>query len=316
MFSCGLQIHIKSYKNIHCTSELHKSSGWRQFSRVCAQIFINSGPRVFELHVTACSRCNRHCISETIMLYMCFRFPQLFHGHDIPEGVAANQPIVTRECTKKEIYNISCATPGMGTLTASRSDDLTFYIGQSLVHQYGRNKPPLSARSRPFSCEVCGKRFTLRGSLKTHEKLHTFRQSYHCHVCGKKFKVEGGLKSHSVLHTNHRPFLCVVCGRGFTLKGSLKTHLTLHSVHRASYPCDICGKTYKGKASYDSHRAQHLGQSLHPCEVCGKNFTLKGSLKLHSMLHTGIKPYTCHVCGMSFAVRSHLTRHFQLHNPA
>jgi len=272
-------------------------------------------PRRLTLQSEQCTGQDCHFIANPLRPYLCSRFPQLFHGYDIPEGVAANQPVVGREYTKKEMYSISCESPGIGMLAASCSDDMTFYIGQSLVHKYNRSKPPLSSRNRPFSCETCGKRFTLRGSLKTHEKLHAFRQSYHCHVCGKTFKVEGGLKSHAVLHTNHRPFLCVVCGKGFTLKGSLKTHLTLHSVHRATYPCDICGKTYKGKASYESHKAQHLGQPLYQCEVCGKNFTLKGSLKLHAMLHSGLKPYTCQVCGMGFAVRSHLTRHFRMHNP-
>jgi Putative transcriptional repressor regulating G2/M transition len=160
---------------------------------------------------------------------------------------------------------------------------------------------------KPFGCETCGKRFTLRGSLKTHEKLHGFRPTYNCDVCGKTFKVASGLKSHASLHSGQKPFHCDICGKSFTLKGSLKTHSALHSTVRESFRCYICGKTYKGRASLKSHYAMHADKKSFMCEVCDKDCTLS-SLTLHAPLCCNSKPHVC------FDIRSHLMQHITSHS--
>jgi uncharacterized Zn-finger protein len=156
---------------------------------------------------------------------------------------------------------------------------------------------------KPFGCETCGKRFSLRGSLRTHEKLHGFRPTYSCDVCGKTFKVASGLKSHASLHSGQKPFHCDVCGKTFTLKGSLKTHSALHFTAQESFPCFICKKTYKGRASLKSHFAMHSGKKSFMCEVCGQQ---------QSQIACRIVPYVYQVCGMSCDVRSHLIQHITI----
>lgn len=149
---------------------------------------------------------------------------------------------------------------------------------------------------KPFVCETCGKRFTLKGSLRTHEKLHGFRPTYSCDVCGKTFKVAAGLRSHASLHSGEKPFHCDICGKSFTLKGSLKTHSALHSTVQESFPCYICRKSYKGKASLKSHFAMHSGKKSFMCEVCDQR-CIYSSLRLHASFCYVSKPYICQVYG-------------------
>lgn len=175
------------------------------------------------------------------------------------------------------------------------------------------HKPNILQSSwKPFGCETCGKRFTLKGSLRTHEKLHGFRPVYNCDICGKTFKVAAGLKSHASLHSGQKPFHCDICGKSFTLKGSLKTHSALHSTVQESFPCYVCGKTYKGKASLKSHSAMHSNKKPFMCEVCDQHST-RSSFTLHAALCYKNKPYVCQVCGMCFEVRSHLIQHITSH---
>lgn len=47
---------------------------------------------------------------------------------------------------------------------------------------------------RPYSCDVCEKRFSTSGILKTHMRTHTGEKPYLCDTCGKRFSHIGILK--------------------------------------------------------------------------------------------------------------------------
>lgn len=53
---------------------------------------------------------------------------------------------------------------------------------------------------RPFSCDVCGKRFKLRHHLVEHFVVHDPTKAFVCTVCQASFKRKKELKYHTKMH--------------------------------------------------------------------------------------------------------------------
>ena len=75
---------------------------------------------------------------------------------------------------------------------------LYFHSGvgvQSSVHQRGQND-----LYKPFQCEICFKRFGLKGNYIMHQRIHTGEKPYSCSICHKRFNRKGNMETHKMTH--------------------------------------------------------------------------------------------------------------------
>lgn len=167
-------------------------------------------------------------------------------------------------------------------------------------------------QEKPYSCDICNRTYSSKGSYKHHYRSHTAKKTYVCDVCNKKFSIRKILKNHYRIHTGEKPFECSVCNAKFSRSASLHRHRTTHTEVK-QYKCNICGKDFSRNDHLKKHYRTHTGVKIYKCEVCNKHFSQKENLVIHSFIHTGKKPYTCEVCNRSFSQGGHLNAHKLIH---
>jgi uncharacterized Zn-finger protein len=59
---------------------------------------------------------------------------------------------------------------------------------------------------KPFKCEMCFRKFSEKGTLKTHLKVHSELRPFICSAkgCNKTFRSNSNLKNHQKLHENKK----------------------------------------------------------------------------------------------------------------
>uniref|UniRef100_A0A8C3WCI0 C2H2-type domain-containing protein n=1 Tax=Catagonus wagneri TaxID=51154 RepID=A0A8C3WCI0_9CETA len=115
---------------------------------------------------------------------------------------------------------------------------------------------PASWAGPPFSCHICGKCFSKRTSLHSHQLVHKPKRNKNCRQGGKSFRNPKELSHHRRLHLRDRPFCC-----------------------------SLCDKTYCDASGLSRHRRAHLGYRPHSCPLCGKGFRDQSELKRHQKTH-------------------------------
>ena len=79
-----------------------------------------------------------------------------------------------------------------------------------------------------FKCKVCDKKFSRKGNLNQHMKIHDESKAFKCDVCLKLFAAKSLLKLHYRTHTGEKPFACEICDRKFARKSDLVRHKATH----------------------------------------------------------------------------------------
>ncbi|XP_072543299.1 uncharacterized protein [Salminus brasiliensis] len=165
---------------------------------------------------------------------------------------------------------------------------------------------------KPFSCELCSKRFLTENGRKVHYRRLHGNYTHFCKYCMMNFTTKESKLQHEQVHsTRGLPYRCPSCSLRFKDFHERNQHLKSHG-GRKGYLCSTCGMRFSKAASYERHLLVHSGEKPYRCEVCERSFNQAGHLKSHMRLHTGEKPFMCEQCGECFnhnvSLKNHLLR--------
>lgn len=196
---------------------------------------------------------------------------------------------------------------------------------------------------KPFACHLCDLRFNRRDNLQHHlsrlhpngvAKLEKQRevQAWLCAVCGKTFSCRSRLKTHEVIHSGVKPYRCDLCPKAYMRTNDLEHHKKIVHVDGAAQPqqsssllCDFCGKEFKCRSQLAVHFQTHTGERPHLCDICGRKFGRQYQLKRHKILvhanrgngdenQTPDAPFSCGVCGKRLKSEALLAAHSRIHS--
>lgn len=171
-------------------------------------------------------------------------------------------------------------------------------------------------------CPVCGKMVT-ENALSRHMNLHTEDKPYICDLCGKQFRIKWSLREHIMIEIGMKDYVCEICGKKFVIQAYLNKHMRFHMMCEGKfegYQCEICGKKYAEEWKVKEHqRNSHKGKNLlkYKCDICDKKYTRKWLVRSHKRTahKDHMEEYQCNFCEKKFTEKWIIKLHLQtVHN--
>ena len=154
-------------------------------------------------------------------------------------------------------------------------------------HLFREHKYPMPAKQTEnnekvtICCEICGKQFDNKKSLRYHKDVHK-EEVLPCPHCDKVFhrKLNYGLHI-SQMHSG-QTFICETCSATFTSRRNLKLHIAAHHEER-KLQCHLCPKAFTQANKLKQHMTSvHIKDTPFKCKYgCGRAYNDKSNLRQH-----------------------------------
>uniref|UniRef100_A0A453Z3A3 C2H2-type domain-containing protein n=1 Tax=Anopheles quadriannulatus TaxID=34691 RepID=A0A453Z3A3_ANOQN len=201
------------------------------------------------------------------------------------------------------------------------------------VHQDLAYHRKVKHHTKRLECPKCGKRFSVRNRLMVHLKIAHAPKDVECGVCHKLYS-KYFIKTHMRAMHGGSEYVCELCGRTYRTVAMLNKHKAQHAEEPTessieqqqqqqryirrnltsckSFKCERCGKSFRSKATLNSHVERTCPSTQHLCSTCGKRFKTIGKLNEHAASHKDRVVYMCQLCLENFASKSQLFAHQQM----
>lgn len=278
---CAKVYHIKKPYEKHLRT-LHKQS-----EEDLRELFKGEDNDIPDEYVHRCPICSKiYLMAKRLKTHM------TFHG---PDGSLINK------CPG--YCNLYFATKEEAMEHAKDKHKQCFYC--DICHKYSQSPDALKIHKRShfeqkrqinrnLICDKCAKSFASRTSLNDHTRSNCGKDFlYRCDICDKRFSTAGILKTHSLLHKDDTPFACDKCGKKFKIKAQYKTHIKMKHTDNKPFKCELCPKAYPYRESLLTHMTVHTGLKRYSCNGCSKRFTCISNLQAHRKVYAdtcGLQP--------------------------
>ena len=144
--------------------------------------------------------------------------------------------------------------------------------------------------AKKTTCNVCGREFKWKQSLKKHKLTHQYNQDelpHSCHICNRRFLCKTYLKEHLLVHSNKKNEICPHCGKEYSHKSSLRSHIRNYHAGDLNFPCNYCDESFTQRIKLQMHvlTHAHLNETQFNCPICNKVFTDRIKLQEHEEIH-------------------------------
>ena len=178
-----------------------------------------------------------------------------------------------------------------------------------------------------FTCDDCGKSFTRKTYLRTHQrKFHNMGEpsktegmKFPCPHCDQIYNKKDSLNRHiRVIHDENR-VQCEICSKLFCDQSGLNRHMLYHGEEQ--FECNLCKRKFRENRQLAAHLKLHeSGVEDFPdgneCPVCHKTMASASSLRNHiATFHENDSGeiHVCNVCGKEHKTARHLKNHMKIH---